>query len=403
MIQKPIVIDLFSGCGGFGLGAKMAGFDCRVAIDIDKTLQSSYRLNFPSTQVILEDIAKLGPEQWALLLKGATPGETLRPDGIIGGPPCQGFSRIGKRDTEDPRNTLIGHFFRHVKMLRPKFFVMENVEGLLDEGSVDALMSELENISQSQLSIKARKSQKFPAYTVLDPILIRASDYGAPTTRTRVIVVGYLAGEMESLSVEDFLPSPHITKTTVKDAIADLPEPSKSSRKKGDYAWGNYRNMRGKKISQYAKRAREIPSSDFGNEYIIKKLKNGKISGLDITNHTEEVVRRFSALPNGKIDPIGKSTKLDWDGYCPTIRAGTGSDKGSYQSVRPIHPETPRVITVREAARLQGFPDWFAFHETKWSSFRMIGNSVSPIISELILSTIRKRLEIKIAPIRSTL
>ncbi|MNJ64000.1 Modification methylase BanI [compost metagenome] len=92
----------------------------------------------------------------------------------------------------------------------------------------------------------------------------------------------------------------------------------------------------------------------------------------------------------GSVDPVGKHKRLHWDGFCPTLRAGTGSDRGSYQSVRPLHPVEDRVITPREGARLQGFPDDFIFHETVWHSFRMIGNSVSPIIAEVLLRNIRQ-------------
>jgi len=387
-MKKPIVVDLFCGCGGFGLGAKLAGFDSRVAVDIDKTLQSAYKLNFPDTQVITADITELGHEQWSMFLKGNKPGDISYPDGIIGGPPCQGFSRIGKRDAADPRNTLISHYFRHVKLLKPKFFVMENVEGLLDEGTVDVLMTELQNIS----------TDKALNYTILEPIVIKASEYGAPTTRTRVIIVGYNPDEMNPLDENDFLPEVDVPKVTVRDAIADLPEPFRASRKSGDFAWAKYKNMNGRKISNYAKNARALPTKNFGDSEMIERLKKRELTGFDITLHNAEVEARYGALPNGKIDPVSKSKKLEWNGFCPTLRAGTGSDKGSYQAVRPLHPKMPRVITVREAARLQGFPDWFAFHETKWNSFRMIGNSVSPIISEFILSTIKNKLEIKIAP-----
>nr|WP_249812095.1 DNA cytosine methyltransferase [Bradyrhizobium sp. 188] len=94
----------------------------------------------------------------------------------------------------------------------------------------------------------------------------------------------------------------------------------------------------------------------------------------------------------GEIDSVGRHPRLSWEGQCPNLRAGTGKDKGSYQAVRPIHPEEDRVITVREAARLQGFPDSFRFHPTVWHSFRMIGNSVSPIIAQAILSLIAERM-----------
>ena len=94
----------------------------------------------------------------------------------------------------------------------------------------------------------------------------------------------------------------------------------------------------------------------------------------------------------GKTDKISKFPRLSWNGLCPTIRAGTDHRRGSYQAARPIHPEKNRVITPREAARLQGFPDWFQFSPTKWHSFRQIGNSISPLLAEAILSVIRQHL-----------
>jgi DNA (cytosine-5)-methyltransferase 1 len=93
-------------------------------------------------------------------------------------------------------------------------------------------------------------------------------------------------------------------------------------------------------------------------------------------------------LQYGKMDSRTKSVRLDPNGFCPTLRAGTGPEKGSFQAVRPIHYSRPRVITPREAARLQGFPDWFQFDTTKWHSFRQIGNSVSPLVSEFIMTKV---------------
>jgi DNA (cytosine-5)-methyltransferase 1 len=110
------------------------------------------------------------------------------------------------------------------------------------------------------------------------------------------------------------------------------------------------------------------------------------------TVHAKETINRFAAVKPGERDDVGKHARLAWNAQCPTLRAGTGSDRGSYQSVRPIHPSETRVITVREAARLQGFPDGFVFHPTVWHSFRMIGNSVSPIIAKALLSIIAPRL-----------
>lgn len=121
---------------------------------------------------------------------------------------------------------------------------------------------------------------------------------------------------------------------------------------------------------------------------------DGMFTGHRQTEHTAAVIRRFRDVAQGEVDAVGRHPRLAWNGQCPTLRAGTGNDKGSYQSVRPIHPTEHRVITVREAARMQGFPDWFKFHPTVWHSFRMIGNSVSPIIAHAIFSLLKARTDV---------
>ena len=119
------IIDLFCGCGGFGLGAHKAGFNTVLAIDKDNVLSSSYSLNFPNTLVKHYDLSTVSSEQ----LKIDAGHKKI--SGIIGGPPCQGFSTMGKRDDTDPRNELIGHFFDHIVNIQPDFFMMENVPGLI--------------------------------------------------------------------------------------------------------------------------------------------------------------------------------------------------------------------------------------------------------------------------------
>lgn len=123
------------------------------------------------------------------------------------------------------------------------------------------------------------------------------------------------------------------------------------------------------------------------------RAKDGTFTSHKRTAHTAEVIKRFAKIEQGRVEAIGRHPRLAWDGQCPTLRAGTGNDRGSYQSVRPIHPDEPRVITVREGARLQGFPDRFKFHPTIWHSFRMIGNSVSPVMSKVLFSLIAERME----------
>lgn len=367
--NKLKIVDLFCGCGGFGLGAEFAGFHSVVAIDIDPVLQSAYARNFPQTRIITSDLALMDRESWRLILNNE------KIDGVIGGPPCQGYSRMGHSDKNDPRRSLLKDFFRTVNIIKPKFFVMENVEGLMDAHNRYELDDALSILSED--------------YFVLKPVIVDASDYGAPTKRKRVIVIGYIPDFFCHFSSDDIKPLSPI-RTTVKDAIYDLEAPIVQSKLKDDYGWNGYRKRN--ELSDYAHMMRSLPQEGLGDVLFIDKIKADLVSGNFETLHTDIVRERFENLKPGEIDKISKAKKLEWNGLCPTLRAGTGSDKGSHQAIRPIHPESGRVITVREAARLQGFPDWFSFHPTKWHSFRMIGNSVSPLVSKAILSFIKSKI-----------
>lgn len=368
MKNKPTVVDLFCGCGGFGLGAELAGFHTMAAIDVDETLQSAYKKNFPNTKVVNADLSKLGKREWDEILEG------VEIDGVIGGPPCQGYSRIGASNPNDPRRQLLVEFYRHVNILNPSFFVMENVEGLMDKRNINELNNALATLNKK--------------YTVLKPIIIDASQWGAATKRKRVIVIGFDAKRFPPLELSDF--TPPFQAVTVGDAISDIREPIAQHKDTSDFGWASYRTS--EKLSDYAIKMRSLPPNGLGADDAIQYLKNGQLSGHFNTIHSEKVKERYEKLAPGTTDPVSRSKKLQWTGLCPTLRAGTGSDKGSHQAVRPIHPDKGRVITVREAARLQGFPDWFCFHQTKWHSFRMIGNSVSPLVSAAILEKIYSQL-----------
>jgi len=375
-LAEPTIVDLFCGCGGFGLGAELAGFRTLAAIDIDSVLQSAYKLNFPGTYVLTADISTMEGQFWAFPLGG------VRPDGVIGGPPCQGFSRIGKRQKDDPRNSLIGHFFRQVGLLKPKFFIMENVEGLLDETNRAGLQAALDTVPSN--------------YRVIGPVKINAAHYGAPTVRTRVIFVGYDPNEIDPITASDLAPVADISLVPVRDAIGDLPCPIEQQSGSLEFGWARYPNVNPNvELSNYARMMRRSPDKRLGWDDALLRLAHGEISGLTETKHSEAVKQRFGETLAGQTESVSHYPRLAWDGLCPTIRAGTGEDRGSFQSVRPIHPAEPRVITVREGARLQGFPDWFAFNPTKWHSFRMIGNSVSPIVAKELLTAIKRGLSLR--------
>jgi DNA (cytosine-5)-methyltransferase 1 len=352
----------------------MAGFFPALALDIDTDITAAFGANFPATRLFLSDISKADPS-WILRKAGL---ERARICGILGGPPCQGFSSIGKRDHSDPRNELLIHFFRFVVAIEPTFFVLENVPGVLAEPFGKILTLGLERIARS--------------YEVIGPLTINAADFGGATNRKRVFVIGTKLGRLESLKPQD-LQCVASKPATVYEAIHDLPSPLPMSGNLVSSDWAKYCNDAeiGPK-GEYARKARRSPPQGLSTEEIRQAQKQGFLSGFTSTRHSIAVLKRWANLPQGSSDPISKCPRLQWNSACSTIRAGTGKDRGSYQSIRPIHPVEDRVITVREAARLQGFPDWFQFHPTKWHSFRMIGNSVSPILSTAILSLLKERL-----------
>jgi DNA (cytosine-5)-methyltransferase 1 len=369
--SRPAVIDLFSGVGGLSLGAARAGFRIAASVELDSIASKSHSDNFPSCTHLEQDVARL--EGKALLeAAGLKKGELT---GLVGGPPCQGFSYMGRRQESDPRNDLFGHFFRLVAETRPAFYIAENVPGILSE--------------RAEETVKRAFSALPGKYVTLPPMRIQAHQYGAPTTRTRVFFVGYDPDLIGALSRDDFAPAATIESVKVKDALAGLPgvrahwqDEAQSWRRIGDLP-----------TTAYSRRLLDAIPRDVGNADAVERLRNKKeVSGFLGTLHTEETVARFAKLKPGEIDSIYRSPRLKLDGFCPTLRAGTGSDRGSYQAVRPIHPRAPRVISPREAARLQGFPDWFIFHPTKWHSFRQIGNSVSPLVSEALMTVMRTRL-----------
>ena len=176
----------------------------------------------------------------------------------------------------------------------------------------------------------------------------------------------------------------------MKDALRGLPKKINPDWRKEEQGW---RVVHVHGNGYYASRLHGHVPTRVGNMIALERLRNeSRASGFLGTVHSSEVAERYARIECGKSDSISKSYRLDPNGLCPTLRAGTDHDKGSFQAVRPLHPTEPRVITPREAARLQGFPDWFQFSPTKWHSFRQIGASVSPIIAERILTVVRRAL-----------
>ena len=349
-MSRPIGIDLFAGAGGLSLGFEWAGFDIAAAVELDPIHCATHEYNFPKCKTICASVTDVTGSE--ILEEAGIQGQV---DVVFGGAPCQGFSMIGKRALDDPRNELVSHFVRLVKEISPKYFVFENVKGLTVGKHKKFLLEIIEAFEDSDYSVKL-------PYQVLN-----ASDYGVPQSRNRLFLVGYRKGEVEPNYPDVREP------VTVSEAIDDLPEAEDFEELKNvDYVQVQYGDPSG-----YAREMRELTNKPFHFGYR-RSFDSDILTSSLTTNHSELSRSRFAETQYGKTEPVSRFFKLDPNGVCNTLRAGTASDRGAFTSPRPIHPYAPRCITVREAARLHSYPDWFRFHATKWHGFRQIGNSVPP-------------------------
>lgn len=359
---RPIGIDLFAGAGGLSLGFEQAGFDIAAAVEIDPIHCATHEYNFPYSKTICASVADLSGEE---IRHKANLGK-VEIDAVFGGAPCQGFSLIGKRAFDDPRNQLVFHYVRLVQELNPKYCVFENVKGLtLGKHSefLKELIVALENVG----------------YQVVQPYrVLNAADYCVPQDRRRL----FLLGARRGLELPKY-PSAFESRTTVWDAISDLPDADKIP------ALNSVDAVRIEWVTNapYARRLREL-DADPENFGYPREFDTDLLSSSLRTEHQEQSRKRFMATEHGKTEPISRFRKLPPNGLCNTLRAGTDSARGAFTSPRPIHPYLPRVITVREAARLHSYPDWFRFHSTKWHGFRQVGNSVPPLLARAVAKEI---------------
>jgi len=363
--NRPIVIDLFAGAGGLSLGFEQAGFDVAASVEIDPIHCAVHEYNFPYSKAICASVADLTGE--ALRDRAGIGDREV--DVVVGGAPCQGFSMIGKRALDDPRNQLVFHYVRLIAELRPKYFVFENVKGLT-LGQHRKFLTEI---------IEALKAVGYDV--VEDYKVLNAADYGVPQDRRRLFLVGARRG----LKLPAY-PKP-TDGTTVSEAIGDLPN---ADRFKTLLESDSVRTKFATK-SEYARRLRglDVDPHDYG---YAREFDPDLLTASLRTEHTELSKERFAETEFGKTEPVSRFRKLDPDGLCNTLRAGTDSARGAFTSPRPIHPMHPRVITVREAARLHSYPDWFRLHVTKWHGFRQIGNSVPPLLGRAVGSEIARAL-----------
>jgi DNA (cytosine-5)-methyltransferase 1 len=381
--MRPIGIDLFAGAGGLSLGFEQAGFDLAGAVEIDPIHCAVHKFNFPKTPVISRTIEGLtGKEVRRLLGIGSR-----KVDCVFGGPPCQGFSLIGRRALEDPRNRLVEDFVNLVADLDARTFVFENVKGLTVGAHKNFLVELVEAFDQAGYNVRL-------PWRVLD-----AASYGVPQHRERLILLGAKKGSRIpeyptplTNPADRPMPLNHLPiGPTCKDALGDLPNAESLARlEKTDWV----RTSAFKEPSEYARSLRGFGSEVWQHGY--KRAWDPEIlTSSARTVHTAISRRRFQETDPGTVEPISRFFRLSPIGLSNTLRAGTDGARGAFTSPRPIHYAYPRCITVREMARLHGFPDWFRFHSTKWHGARQIGNAVPPPMARAIAESIMNSLRIK--------
>lgn len=369
------------------LGFEQAGFDVKLAVEIDPVHSAIHKFNFPECAILPKSVQDITGDE----IRAASSIGADQVDVVFGGAPCQGFSLIGQRILDDPRNSLVKDFVRIVKELDASYFVFENVKGLTLGKHRRFLEEFIEEFEASGYQVRKQ-------WSVLD-----ASSYGVPQNRQRLFLLGAKKGlELPSypdqLTIRpgkssDFLGKPA---PTCEDALGDLPDAELFDvlSNTDQVLTGNW-----SATSKYARemRCESKNAWHFGHK---RKWASDLLTSSFRTEHSEISRNRFAGTEPGSVEPISRFFKLAPDGLSNTLRAGTDAARGAFTSPRPIHYKYNRCVTVREMARLHGFPDWFRFHRTKWHGARQIGNAVPPPLARAVASEVVRAMGLK--PRRST-
>ncbi|MBR1819124.1 MAG: DNA cytosine methyltransferase [Neisseriaceae bacterium] len=369
------IIDLFAGCGGMSLGFEMAGFQTVLAVEKDDWAAETYQFNRQNANIFVGDITEIKEPKKQFNLQNIS--------GIIGGPPCQGFSVSGFRDPKDPRNSLFMDYMRFVEDFKPNFFIMENVPGILSSKT------------KNKEWVKALicKVAKNCGYNV-EILQLNAADYGVPQARNRVFFIGI---RDDFPFYPDYLIPQKITENkqiSLWDAISDLPQIEAGQ---------------GEDNSDYAKTIQ--------NEYQKWARKNSnKVHNHISMKHTQRLIERFKCIGWGQSladvpqehmqRQRGNAEKISGKVYSqnnmrPYPDRPSPTLPACFQS-NFIHPFLNRNFTAREGARLQSFPDNYIFKgkrttmswEKNLSQFQQIGNAVPPLLAKALALMITNYFEL---------
>lgn len=382
---RPAAVDLFSGAGGITLGLLNAGFNVTYCADIDPACEATHRRNFPQIPFSRDGVEKIKGAD-ILRIAGLRRGEL---DLLIGGPPCQGFSILGQRQIWDARNGLFHDFLRIAKELKPKCLVIENVTGLatLDNGTV------LREIG---------KAFSEAGYTI-DCAELLAAQYGVPQMRWRMFFVGWRLDQGKrrgfpapthgKAGIGDLVPNRTITTAesagfvTIRDAIGDLPairagELGTAYRRvpKGEYQMAMRESAPVALSNHYAPRLSEQ------NLLRLRALKPGE-DWRDLPHHLLPASMQRAL----RKDHTRRYRRMKWQGVARTIITRFRDPKsGEY-----THPNQHRTISIREAARIQSFPDWFVFEGNYSQQYDQVGNAVPPLLAKAVGAELYQMLKTK--------
>lgn len=339
-----IAVDLFCGAGGLGLGLEQAGFEIVLANEIEKDFAKTHDLNFPKCRMLNTPIQDV-----VFRIEAESMGR--RVDLVAGGPPCQGFSTVGKKNAGDPRNSLFVQFLRAVEEIDPRFVLFENVSGF-------------KRLYKGEMYRKTVEGLASLGFDCASSVL-NAKDYGAPQSRERTIILAWKRGERPLSMPSATHGTPERPCLTLMEAISDLPPLNPGEE--------------GKKYlcepqNEYQRLMREA---------------GGPLTDHRCSKYGEHMQRVMSHVPEGgsimdvpeELRPKGyfKNTyaRLLPDAPSPTITRNFGTPSSS----RCIHPHQNRALSTREGARIQGFPDHYRFHGGKGSKNLQIGNAVPPALA----------------------
>jgi DNA (cytosine-5)-methyltransferase 1 len=329
---RPKAIDLFCGAGGMSLGFEQAGFDIVLGVDRDPYHCAAHERNFPYGQTLCASVDTLTGDSIRRLFN-------LDEDIalVFGGPPCQGFSTMGKRDSGDPRNSLVGEFVRIVKEIRPKAFVMENVPGM-QLGKTRAFFEfVVETLADAGYRIT------LPAKTLW------ATDFGAPQKRQRLFVLGAREDQPRTIAYPTHADAVQPIARNVGQAFQGLPVVEGVERLYSEDTI-KFKPAKRHVTAAYARVLAGIDDDPTDFSYR-RKSTSGLLFGNKLTRHSAASTDLYRATVPGTMVPGHKLPRLHLEGIAPTLRAGSESERGSHTPPRPIHPQFPRCITVREAAR----------------------------------------------------